>query len=64
MPRYELEIIDLEGGASTHSEHQSPDDVWYDEGHRFEHEGQTLRVRLLKDSEMDQFDQKLICAPD
>jgi hypothetical protein len=64
MPLYELEIIDPDGGWQTHSQHESPDGEFYDVGHRFEHEGQTLRVRLVQDSENDQCVQKLVCAPD
>ena len=61
MPVYEVEILEPEGGV-TRVEHVSPEGVWYDVGHTLEHEGRTLRVRLLEESKYTGSDQRLICA--
>jgi hypothetical protein len=61
VPRYALEIREPDGRSTT-GEHQSPEGVWYDTGHRFEHEGRTLRVALLEEVG-GLYDQKLICTP-
>jgi hypothetical protein len=62
VPRYTLEIREPDGGLTT-GEHESPEGVWYDTGHRFEHSGRNLRVALLEDSH-GPYDQKLVCTPE
>jgi hypothetical protein len=61
MPVYELEILEAEGGV-TRDEHVSPGGASYHVHDSFEHEGRTLRVRLIEETEYTGTDQRLICA--
>lgn len=61
MPVYELEILETEGGV-TRGEHVSPAGASYGVHDSFEHEGRTLRVRLIEETEYTGTDQRLVCS--
>lgn len=61
VPRYVLEIHELDGSVSK-GEHTTPaDGEWMQIGEFFQHEGRTLRVADVKDAG-GSFDQMLVCS--
>ncbi len=60
MPLYALEILEKDGSA-TEGDHESPDDLWYQEGDYFQHEGRTLRVKLIREA-LGPYAQQLVCS--
>jgi hypothetical protein len=61
VPRYALEIREPDG-STTKGDHESPDDEWYREGDRFEHEGRMLRVQIIRETR-GPYAQELVCTP-
>jgi hypothetical protein len=66
VPHYEVEVREPAGverltrTRPTYWTHETPDDMWYTEGHVFELEGRLLEVQLLEEAEPP-FDQRLVC---
>ena len=68
MPHYLVEVREradaehLTSSRPTLWTHETPEDMWYEVGHRFQVEGRVLEVTHVEEREPP-FDARLVCVP-